>query len=49
MFVLHFAVHAMARAVLILYDIRTSTHEGVKTMLSKKLIREARAILGGFC
>ncbi len=41
---LYFAVHAMARAVLILYDIRASTHEGVKTMLSKKLIREARAI-----
>lgn len=38
----YFAIHAISRAILILYDIRASTHEGVKTMLSKQLIREAR-------
>jgi len=40
----YFAVHAISRAILILYDIRASTHEGVKTMFSKQLIREARLI-----
>lgn len=38
----YFAIHAISRAILILYDIRASTHEGVKTMLSKQLIREAK-------
>lgn len=38
----YFAIHAISRAILILYDIRASSHEGVKTMLSKQLIREAK-------
>lgn len=38
----YFAIHAISRAILILYDIRASTHEGVKTMFSKQLIREAK-------
>jgi|Deesub1362A_J573_1020465.scaffolds.fasta_scaffold00271_30 uncharacterized protein (UPF0332 family) len=40
----YFAIHAISRAILILYDIRASTHEGVKTMFSKQLVREARLI-----
>jgi uncharacterized protein (UPF0332 family) len=40
----YFAVHAISRAILILHDIRASTHEGVKTMLSKELIKEARIL-----
>lgn len=40
----YFAIHAISRAVLILHDIRASTHEGVKTMLSKELIKEARIL-----
>jgi len=34
------AIHAISRAILILHDIRASTHEGVKAMLSKELIKE---------
>lgn len=40
----YYSIHAISRAILILYDIRASTHEGVKTMLSKELIREARLL-----
>ncbi len=40
----YFAVHAISRAILILYDIRATTHEGVKTMLSKELIKEAKIL-----
>jgi len=40
----YFAVHAISRAILILHDVRASTHEGVKTMLSKELIKEARIL-----
>jgi uncharacterized protein (UPF0332 family) len=40
----YFAVHAISRAILILHDIRASTHEGVKTMLSKELIKEVRIL-----
>jgi hypothetical protein len=44
----YFAIHAASRAVLILYDIRASTHEGVKTMLSKQLIRDAKVLPENF-
>ncbi|MBM4137767.1 MAG: HEPN domain-containing protein [Nitrospira sp.] len=40
----YFAIHAISRAVLILHDIRAFTHEGVKTMLSKELIKEAKIL-----
>jgi len=40
----YFAIHAISRAILILHDIRASTHEGVKTMLSKELIKEAKIL-----
>ncbi|MFN3739195.1 MAG: HEPN domain-containing protein [Thermodesulfovibrionales bacterium] len=40
----YYSIHAISRAILILYDIRASTHEGVKTMLSKELIRDARIL-----
>lgn len=40
----YFAIHAISRAILILHDIRASTHEGVKTMLSKELVKEARIL-----
>jgi uncharacterized protein (UPF0332 family) len=40
----YFAIHAISRALLILHDIRATTHEGVKTMLSKELIKEARIL-----
>jgi uncharacterized protein (UPF0332 family) len=40
----YFAVHAISRAILILHDIRATTHEGVKTMLSKELIKEAKIL-----
>ncbi len=40
----YYAIHSMARALLILYDIRATTHEGVKTMLSKQLIKEAKLL-----
>ncbi len=40
----YYAIYAISRAILILYDIRASTHEGVKTMLLKELIREARLL-----
>lgn len=38
----------MARALLILYDIRATTHEGVKTMLFRQLIKEAKVFLADF-
>lgn len=40
----YFAIHAISRAVLILHDIKASTHEGVKTMLSKELIKAAKIL-----
>ena len=40
----YFAIHAISRAILILHDVRASTHEGVKTMLSKELIKEAKIL-----
>lgn len=40
----YFAIHAVSRALLILHDIRAVTHEGVKTMLSKELVKEARIL-----
>jgi len=40
----YYAVHSILRALLILYDIRATTHEGVKTMLSKQLIKEAKLL-----
>jgi hypothetical protein len=40
----YFAVHAVSRAILILHDIRATTHEGVKTMLSKELVRDAHLL-----
>jgi uncharacterized protein (UPF0332 family) len=44
----YYAIHSMARALLILYDIRATTHEGVKTMLSKQLIKEAKLLPSDF-
>jgi uncharacterized protein len=40
----YFAMHAISRAILILHDVRASTHEGVKTMLSKELVKEAKIL-----
>ncbi|MEW6417433.1 MAG: HEPN domain-containing protein [Nitrospirota bacterium] len=40
----YFAIHAVSRAILILRDIRASTHDGVKIMLSKELIKEAKIL-----
>ncbi len=40
----YFAIHAISRAILILHDVRASTHEGVKTMLSKELVKEAKLL-----
>ncbi len=44
----YYAIHSMARALLILYDIRATTHEGVKAMLSKQLIKDARLLPSDF-
>ncbi|RME67878.1 MAG: HEPN domain-containing protein [Nitrospirae bacterium] len=44
----YYAIHSMARALLILYDIRATTHEGVKAMLSKQLIKEAKLLPADF-
>jgi uncharacterized protein (UPF0332 family) len=40
----YFAIHVVSRAILILRDIRASTHDGVKIMLSKELIKEAKIL-----
>ncbi|MBI4689931.1 MAG: HEPN domain-containing protein [Nitrospirae bacterium] len=40
----YFAIHAISRSLLILHDIKASTHEGVKIMLSKELIKEAKIL-----
>ncbi len=44
----YYAIHSISRALLILYDIRATTHEGVKTMLSKQLVREAKVLSSDF-
>jgi len=44
----YYAIHSISRALLILYDIRATTHEGVKTMLSKQLVREAKVLPSDF-
>ena len=40
----YYAVHSISRAILVLHDIHASTHEGVKTMLAKELIRDAKLL-----
>jgi len=44
----YYAIHSISRALLILYDIRATTHEGVKMMLSKQLISEAKVLPSDF-
>ncbi len=40
----YFAIHSISRALLILYGIRATTYEGVKTMLSRELILQANVL-----